>query len=257
MALQNDVVSIPARRLVALVKSLHSEDAETEAGLKLLRNWDGTLDSSSPQAALEEVWFSHHLGPSFKRALLSKAASESFERIDPRTMLDALEHPETRFQDNPAGQRNALLLASLGAAYREMEKLQGSDSTQWQWGELHFNLCEHPLSPLLDEQTRAKLNIGPVAKHGGRYTVNASGYQASNFRQVLGPSARLIIDVGNWDNSKAVNHPGESGDPNSPHYRDLASLWRAGQYFPLLYSRQAVLNAAEEKIELLPLATRP
>ena len=105
---------------------------------------------------------------------------------------------------------------------------------------------------MVDEQTRAKINVGPIPKHGGRYTVNASVYQASDFRQTSGPSARLVIDVGNWDNSRAVNYPGESGDPDSLHYRDLAPLWRAGQYFPLLYSREAVENAIEKKIELVP-----
>jgi penicillin amidase len=117
---------------------------------------------------------------------------------------------------------------------------------------LQFNLCEHPFSPLADEQTRVKVNVGPTPKDGGRYTVNASGYRTSDFRQVLGPSARLVIDVGNWDNSKAVNHPGQSGDPDSRHYRDLEPLWRSGQYFPLLYSREAVENATEKKIDLLP-----
>ena len=133
-----------------------------------------------------------------------------------------------------------------------MEKLQGADSNQWQWGRLHFNLSEHPLASTLDGQLRAEINVGPIPKNGGRYTVNASGYRSSDFCQVLGPSARLIIDVGNWDNSKAVNHPGQSGDPQSSHYRDLATLWRGGQYFPLLYSREAVENATEKKIELVP-----
>lgn len=256
MALQNDVVSIPARRLVSLLQSLHSKDAATQAALNLLKKWNAALDSDSPQAALEEVWFSRHLAPAFKEATLSKAAAETFQRVDPRSMLDALEHPETRFPGNATEQCDHIVLASLGAAYQEMEKLQGTQSSQWQWGKLHFNLSEHPLAPALDGQLRAELNVGPIPKHGGRYTVNASGYRSSDFLQVLGPSARLIIDVGNWDNSKAVNHPGQSGDPESSHYRDLATLWRAGQYFPLVYSREAVEKATERKIELVPEAAR-
>jgi penicillin amidase len=252
MALQNDVVSIPARRLVSQLQSLHCEDAATEAALKLLKNWNATLDSDSPQAALEEVWYARHLGPAFKQAVLSKAAADTFERPDPRTMLDDLEHPETRFRGNAIKQRDHILLTSLGAAYREMERLQGIDSNQWKWGKLHFNFSEHPLSPVVDEKTRAKINVGPIPKHGGQYTVNASGYRTSDFRQSGGPSARLVIDVGKWDNSRAVNHPGQSGDPDSTHYHDLAPLWRAGQFFPLLYSREAVENATEKKIELVP-----
>jgi penicillin amidase len=252
MALQNDVVSIPARRLVALLDSLKSQDPDTDAALKLLKTWDGTLASESPQAALEEVWFSRYLAVAFKEAFVTKAAAESFEWVDPRTLLDTLEHPETRFRGHPIEQRDRLLLTSLAAAYRQMRRLQGPDSRQWRWGRLQFNLCEHPFSPLVDEQTRVKVNVGPTPKDGGRYTVNASGYRTSDFRQVLGPSARLVIDVGNWDNSKAVNHPGQSGDPDSRHYRDLEPLWRSGQYFPLLYSREAVENATEKKIDLLP-----
>jgi penicillin amidase len=256
MALQNDVVSIPARRLVTLVQSLHSEAAAAQAALNLLKNWNAALDADSPQAALEEVWFSHHLGPAFKEATLGKAAAEAFEHPDPRTMLEALEHPETQFRGNATEQRDRMLLASLGAAYLEMEKVQGADWSLWKWGKLHFNLSEHPLSSSLDEQTGAKINVGPIPKHGGRYTVNASGYRTSDFRQIVGPSARLVIDVGNWDNSRAVNHPGQSGDPDSPHYADLAPLWRAGHYFPLLYSRGAVENASEKKIELVPQTAR-
>jgi len=252
MALQNDVVSIPARRLVSLLRSLHAEDAPTQAALNLLRNWNASLDSDSPQAALEELWFSRHLGPAFKRAVLSQSAADIFEDPDPRFMLDTLEHPATRFRADATEQRDRILLTSLRAAYQEMEKLQGANSSRWRWGKLQFNLCEHPLSPLLDEQARAKVNVGPIPKHGGRYTVNASGYRTSDFRQTSGPSARLVIDVGNWDNSRAVNHPGQSGDPESSHYRDLAPLWRNGQYFPLLYSREAVENATEKKIELVP-----
>src|ERR1700752_3642321 len=72
MTLQNDVVSIPARRLVLLLKPLHSADPATEAALKMLTTWNGALNSDSAQAALEEVWFSRHLGPAFKEAVLSK-----------------------------------------------------------------------------------------------------------------------------------------------------------------------------------------
>jgi penicillin G amidase len=252
MALQNDVVSIPARRLVSLLQSLHSEDAAAQSALNLLKTWNATLDSDSPQAALEEVWFRRHLGSAFKESILSKTAAEAFGGPDPRTMLNALEHPETRFQGDAIGRRDRILLTSLRAAYQEMEQLQGTDSSQWRWGKLHFNLSEHPLSPIVDEPTRANINVGPIPKHGGPFTVNASGYRTSDFRQIRGPSARLVIDVGNWDNSRAVNHPGQSGDPESPHYRDLAPLWRSGEYFPMLYSRKAVENATERKIELVP-----
>ncbi len=62
----------------------------------------------------------------------------------------------------------------------------------------------------------------------------------------------MVVDVGNWDNSRTINTPGQSGDPFSPHYRDLAPLWAAGHYVPLLYSRDAVENGTSEVLELSP-----
>jgi penicillin amidase len=96
------------------------------------------------------------------------------------------------------------------------------------------------------------LNPFKIPKHGSEYTPNQSLYRTSVFRQQNGPSFRVIVDVGNWDNSRAVNHPGQSGDPDNPHYRDLAPMWRDGTYFSLLYSRGAVEGAAERIIRLLP-----
>jgi penicillin amidase len=257
MRLQNDVVSIPAYRLVALLHPLSSEVPASKAALNLLRGWNANLDADSPQAALHEVWFSRHLLTTFKEAVVSKTAAESFERPDTAVMLDVLEHPETRFSGNAAEQRNQVLLTSLAAAYQEMEKLQGLDSARWKWGKLHYHLSEHPFSAIVDEDTQARLNVGPIEKNGSSFTPNASGYRVSDFRQMGGPSVRLVIDVGNWDNSRAVNHPGQSGDPDSPHSRDLAPMWRNGRYFPLLYTRKAVESATEKKITLVPKPAQP
>jgi penicillin amidase len=257
MHLQNDQISIPARRLVALLKTLSSDDAKTKAALGLLTTWNASVDADIPAAALHEVWFSRHLGRAFKAAVLSQSAAGAMDAPDTAVMLHALEHPETCFAGNATEKRNQLLLASLRSAYEEMEKLQGPDARQWNWGKLQYNLSEHPFAAIVDDATRARINVGPIEKNGSAFVPSASGYRVSDFRQMGGPSVRVVIDVGNWDNSKAVNHPGQSGDPDSPHYRDLAQMWRNGQYFPLLYSRKAVEIATEQRIKLVPVRTQP
>ena len=60
--LQNDVVSLNARRVVALLKPLSSPDPKTQAALRLLSGWDGEERAGSAPAALYEVWWSRHLG---------------------------------------------------------------------------------------------------------------------------------------------------------------------------------------------------
>lgn len=84
------------------------------------------------------------------------------------------------------------------------------------------------------------LNVGPFPIPGSSTTPIAAG----------NASYRQVIDVGNWDGSLAINTPGQSGDPNSQHYRDLAPMWANGKYFPLLYSRTAVEAHTERKIIL-------
>ena len=252
MRLQNDEVSIPARRLVALLQPLFSSDPSTQSALEILRGWDASFDVDGPAPVLHEVWFSRYLLKGFKYAVLPKTAADSFVNPDTAVMLEALERPETLFGDNAIQKRNEVLLTSLRSAYEDVEKTQGLDTKQWRWGKVHYNLSEHPFAAIVDEATRAKINVGPIPKNGSEYVPNNSQYRPTDFRQIVGPSVRIVVDVGNWDNSRIINHPGQSGDPDSMHYRDLASMWRNGRYFPLLYTRKAVEQEAERAIELLP-----
>ena len=72
MKLQNDVTSIPARRLVALLTPLHTGDPKAAAALNLLRGWDARELPESAQAALMEVWISRHLERAFLDAVFPR-----------------------------------------------------------------------------------------------------------------------------------------------------------------------------------------
>lgn len=63
---------------------------------------------------------------------------------------------------------------------------------------------------------------------------------------------RMVADAGNWDESVAINTPGQSGDPASPHCRDLAPIWADGRYFPLAYSPASVEKVTVRRIRLTP-----
>jgi penicillin amidase len=246
MKLQNDVTSIPARRLAALLAPLHSEEPRTKAALDLLRGWDARETSDSPQAALMEVWISRHLGRAFLDAALPANAAHAIAAPDIAVMLEMLERPKA------VPDRDHLLAATLAAAFSEMEKLEGADPHAWQWGKLHHSLPEHPLLGAVGGDLRARLQPGPFPTSGGPYTPNASSYRVSDFQLTGGPSFRMVLDVGNWDDSRAVNYPGQSGNPDDVHYRDLTEMWLTGKYFPLLYTRDAVEKATVTRITLDP-----
>ena len=141
-----------------------------------------------------------------------------------------------------------MLRKSLHDAWSEMERLQGPDPAKWSWGGLHKVKFRHPLDQIPD--AAAVMDLGPVARPGDEYTVNATGYPEDSFDQVSGASYREILDLADWDHSVAVNVPGQSGQPGSPHYSDLLSLWSEGKYFPLVYSREAVEREVTDRLVL-------
>lgn len=252
MDLQNDDTSMLGRRLAALVRPLQSDDADTATGLHLLKTWDARSSRDSAAGAVFEVWVSKHLGPTLVAAGTPAAARTLVGNGGVTPLFDLLEHPDASLGIDPEAARDAVLLRSIGSAVAEVRKALGDDQAGWTWGKLHHAQFDHVLAPLADPSTRAQMRVGPLEIGGGSNIPHATSYRPSDFGLVAGASFRMVLDVGNWDASRTINTPGQSGDPFSPHYRDLAPLWATGQYVPLLFSRGAVENAASEVIELVP-----
>jgi penicillin amidase len=168
-----------------------------------------------------------------------------------RKIIGWLQAPDERFGQEPGAARNALLRTSLDEAIAELTKRFGSETSNWRYGQTGFKhaLIQHSLSAAVDDPTRHKLDVGPRPRGGNSFTVNNTGRAD---RQPSGGSFRVVIDTADWDNSLATNTPGQSGDPVSPHYRDLFESWDDGQYFPLLYTRETIEAAAQRTILLEP-----
>ncbi|MGE0726004.1 MAG: penicillin acylase family protein, partial [Alphaproteobacteria bacterium] len=247
-ALQTDFGSVPARRLCTLLSGLSGDEATRDA-LALLAGWNQRLDPDSGPAGLFEIWYMRHLVPGVLKALGPEGLIGMIAVPDTALVIDLLERPDPGFGADASKGRDALLLATLGAAWREAVDRLGPDPARWAWGALHHGYFEHPLSRLVPS-LRSRLDVGPAPKGGSNLTINNNGYRATDFRVTSGVSWRMVVDVGNWDASWAINAPGQSGDPASPHYRDLFPLWAREEYVPMLYSRAAVEAAGERRIRL-------
>jgi penicillin G amidase len=244
-SLQSDVTSLPALGFQQLVRSTTLKDDST---LTSFLHWDGRLTRESSDAALYEVWFQQICLALGKR--VSRARGR-YDDLPPDTLLRILRNPSIQlFGDNPQASRDQTLSDTLISARKELEKLLGKDATQWSWGKLHTVRFRHAL----DQQPGAKalFDLGPLSRPGDEYTVNATGAYGNSWEQVSGASYREILDTSNWDQSVAVNTPGQSGQPGSPHYSDLMPLWDAGRYFPLLYTRKAVEGETTDRLVLKP-----
>jgi penicillin G amidase len=96
---------------------------------------------------------------------------------------------------------------------------------------------------------RDRLDVGPAPRGGNAYTVLAAG--AGN-NQSAGASFRLFVDLQDWDRALGMNVPGQSGNPDSPHYRDLFDLWARNMTFPVYYSRDRIEQSVTRREVLRP-----
>jgi penicillin amidase len=246
MALQTDSHDAMSRRTIALLKPLSSPDPQVQRALDLLRTWDNNETTDSVAAAIYQVWMSTHLGHTVVAAVAPEAARTLIGSGSIDGVVTWLESPQA------AATRNALLLDSLTAAVADLKKGLGPDMALWTWGRLHHADFKPAAAVLADSQLAQQMAVGPLQIPGSAQSPRAATYSPGNFTQTAGASVRLVMDVGAWDNSVAVNTPGQSGDPFSAHYRDLFPLWASGAYVPLDYSRAAVNRDAELVVSLTP-----
>ncbi|WP_304218822.1 penicillin acylase family protein [Phenylobacterium aquaticum] len=252
MALQTDPTNVGARPVIALLGPLSSEDRRLNEALTLLRAWNLRTEANSAAAVIYEAWAGKHLGGVLIARTAPAAARPILGQGDIAAVTAYLQHPDAALGPDPAAARDAVLLDSLSATLDELATRMGPDLTTWSWGRLHVAEFHHALTPLAGPAQRAAMSAGPAPMGGTALSPMAATWREDDFHLTAGASFRMVLDVGGWDNSRVINTPGQSGDPDSPHYRDLFPLWVSGQYAPLVYSRAAVEAATERVITLTP-----
>ena len=131
------------------------------------------------------------------------------------------------------GDAAAALEAALATALDQIALDQGDDPAEWRWGRDHTNEFPHALVTAYD--------LPSAERSGGAGTVAATG-----------ATYRHIVDFGDLDGSLFTNAPGQSGRPGSPYYGNLTERWANQEYFPMLFSREAVEAQAENRLVLAP-----
>jgi penicillin amidase len=252
MRLQTDYLSIIARQLVPLLRDVSSQPAspDVDRARRALLAWDFVLSKESVPAGIYSAW-QRRLIDNVSRVVIPAAARPLFRSLGTARVIEQLVSPSGAFGPNPTAARDTLLMKSLAEAVADLTQRYGADDTKWNYGQpgYHYALISHPLSTAVNEETRRKLNAGPAPRGGDATTVGATG---NGGNQTSGASFRMIVDVGDWERAVGTNTPGQSGDPDSPHYRDLFQMWADDRYFPVPYSRPRVEAALEKRWVLSP-----
>jgi penicillin amidase len=249
--MQHDRVSLPARELAAILSQVDLGDPALAEHARQLREWDGTLSQDSAAGAIYGCWL-HELNQAF---FGPRVPSHLFKIVSERNgitvLIDALKRPDGEwFGREPEAGRNRLVRETFSRVIARLRKELGDDPQTWAWGRLHRVLFEHPLAGLGPSHAGA-FNVGPFPTGGGPHTPDQAKFD-DKFMRIHGPTYRQVFDLADWDIGQATSAPGQSGQPGSPHYADLAPLWERGEYFPLAFSRQKVEEVTRHRLMLRP-----
>jgi penicillin amidase len=242
MELQHDFLSLPARTLIPLLKGLTANTEKVENARQKLLSWDCVMDADSIAATIYQSW-QRRLSQNVWNLYIPEEIRKIFTIRSLKKMVDFLCAPDGTFGPNPTDARDILLIQSLEEAIQDIEERLGTDKTQWQYGQekFHHIQIKHLLSDAVNVGIRATLDLGPEPRGGNNNTVNKT---SGGFNQISGASFRIIVNLENWDNSLGTNSPGQSGNPDNPHYSDLFRMWLKGKYFPIFFSKDKVQSAA-------------
>ena len=260
--LQLDLKSMPWFEIRDVVLSTPIINPEIDQALEILQDWDGILSANSVSATV----FEYFLIELIEMIALAKAPN-SFEwalgkgvsPIKPYTLLVArrVGHLVKLLNEQPDGWFDSgwqrIIQIALTNTIKSLRKSYGSIPANWLWG----NVRDLKLKHVLGEITLLSsiFNRGPLRIGGDANTV----FQAAPALDDLSkgplaiPSMRMVIDVGEWENSIFSLPGGQSGNPLSSHYDDLLPLWLNGKGIGIAWKEETIRSSTVHKLTLSPI----
>ena len=244
---------------VPLLLNMDPESAtsnETTA-LDLLKNWNYQSRGDSSAAAVFNAFWRHLLQNTFIDDLpeeryypdggsrwneIMRHLDESSSWWDDKTTKDKVET------------RTEIIQKSFEQGVAELEKIFGKDPAKWNWGEMHASTFRNGTlgesGVFLIEDL---FNRGPFPTSGGEAIINATGWSVKEgYETNWLPSMRMIVDLGNLNNSVTVHTTGQSGHAYHPHYIDMAELWTNIKYYPMWWNEKSIVKDREGHLVLTP-----
>ena len=240
-AIQADVTSLPERELAtrAAAALAHQTDPDLRTAAAALAAFDGRFTSDSTAAvyvtALRRVATEKlvrmHMPADVATNYLASDGGEAFVAL----MRALREKPRGWV---PNDDYDAFLVAATKQSVLVLTHLHAIGET---WGDAGARTARHPFA-----------SFGFNGFDGVRFPGLGDGYSPHVQAPHNAQSFRAVWDVGNWEAGGMVIPLGESGEPGSPHYRDLAPTWLAGTLVPLPFDDAAVHADAHETLDLTP-----
>ncbi len=199
--------------------------------VNLLRGWNGQMEAAQAAPSIADL-LGKQLQIAVMKILLPKETG--IPELTPRShMIERLLRERPRGWV-PNDDWDGWVVENLSRALDKGRERLGGAVAQWQWGRLLNWKFEHPvfsrLPPLewfFDFIYQRK--TGPIEMSGASTTVKQT-------TSVLGPSERMVVDLGNLDRSVQNLVLGESGSISSSHFEDQWPAYYYGKSFPMQFN---------------------
>jgi len=202
-----------------------------------LSEWDGRMeaDKSEPyfmtafHKNLLEAVFADELGDNLDATYTASSV----------TVLRVLDGKSSRDWCDNIGTDTTESCSDLLVAAYEKTASEIGDSNQV-WGDVHKVFNEH--RPFSSVWPLSKLFTIERPTSGGAYALlrgkNDFADEEHPFRAVHGAGYRAVYDFADLDKSVFIQTTGQSGNPFSSQYDDMADLWAKGQYLQMTTRRE-------------------
>lgn len=239
--LQRDVVDHLFQRLEPTITAALAEadltPAEREAAAEIT-DFDGTMSLSSAGATVWWTLWTTLISNVYQPWWDDSAVPVERDRpgLEVSTRLSSLNqglehwilhdphHPTFSAPGRAASDAQSAIESTFKQVVGQLSDDLGPDPKTWTWDRVH----EREIVSLLGASA---LGHGPVPGDGNPLTVNsAMGGMTSAF----GPSWRVVVTLGRDGITATGVYPGgQSEHPASPWYRNLITVWEAGEQLPL------------------------
>ncbi len=257
LAVQKDVYSaydhFLAKQVIAAFAKRGSGAELIGEAVAILRGWDGQMDKDEAAPLMTRL-FNAQMGTALVDSLVpQKAGGKSGEHISGlagarASVPDIAPRPwiiEGLLRQRPKGwvasdDWDGWIVQNFAAALEEGRRRQGTPVSKWCWGKMLEWDLQHAVGkqlPLVDRF----FDIGPVEMSGSGTTVKQT-------TSTLGPSERMVVDLGDLDKSVQNLLVGESGAVASAHYKDQWAAYYVGKSFPMQFQHVD----AKEVLEIRP-----
>jgi len=255
-AIQQDLESVSAARLLPVVLPMVAPSSdEARRGVSMLERWDRNMTRDRPEPLIYMAWLRELMRALFADEL--DGVFEDYWQIRPEVIRRALT-VRTAWCDVVTTDEHEgcaeVVSDALDEAMEYLAVTYGRDADDWRWGEAHAVHMKHRILgeiPVIGSWFEVSLPSG-----GEKDTIKAGGFDVNDpeapFVQNHGAGYRAVYDLAAPEQSVFIISTGQSGNPLSSHYEDLAKPWRDGRYIPIFTDRARVNENAVGTLTLRP-----